>query len=175
MVERMSRADAAGQQRTSTKPTTMRRIFLLLALLALPSASAISKPVFVLVSGPGYRGAVNVCGASRRASLSCWQPSSAAIAQLEAALAAARSAPLRPNLQGLSFPLAEYRRQYLGVFRGKERIIFFSGYHKSTSTVTTGAWLRSIVTVNGGGGWYFRGLYRPRSRTFASLGINAPA
>jgi hypothetical protein len=72
------------------------------------------------------------------------------------------------------FPLPEYRRQYIGVLDGTKRSIVVTGYHRNQEVVTSGKWLRSVVSVNGGGGRFFHGTYSPRRHAFTFLSINAP-
>ena len=67
-----------------------------------------------------------------------------------------------------------YKRQYRGVIRGGRREIRILFYHEQTSVVQKGTWLRSIVSVAGGGDQFFQVTYQVQAKRFAGLRVNAP-
>lgn len=68
--------------------------------------------------------------------------------------------------------LSRYKRQYQPWRERGEKKIVIVGFHESK--VTDGGWLRHLLTVMGGGDYFFMASYSVRSGTITSIHVNGP-
>ncbi len=126
----------------------------------------------IRLAGPTYDG---VTFSMESADL--WTPTSADVREAESLLSAYLLTPAAARvLRGTRIPaeLRDYKRQYWGLIRQKEREIFIHFYHQDTPVVRTGKWLLTTVSVAGGGDQYFHVVYDVQRKTFRDLRVNAP-
>ena len=150
-------------------------LFVLLAtvLLAAVPAPTPAPPVGARVSGPGYDGLI--ISPLPDQPYQGWQPTPDQIKELETALPPYVSGKLRRwRVQSLPKPLTEFKRQYWGFYSNKTFYIDVHFYHRSTELVRTGQWLRSMVSVSGGGYLFYKARYDASHHVFTSFMPNAP-
>ncbi len=99
-----------------------------------------------------------------------WTPSDSDIRALEAALPVflAKSWPAD---RGRLDDLVKYRRQYFGLSRDSQRVIFVNAFCGSFAE-TTPDWQEHFVFVFDGGGCFFQVYYDPSKKEFHGLRVN---
>lgn len=159
------------------------RVILLAFGILLPAVGG-QLPSMIRTAGPGYDGVI----ISPEAQLASdrdiwlrqrrnWTPTDAQVRELEAQLRVyIKSRDAASALQRSRIPseLSRYKRQYWGTGNGRKREIRIRFYHEDSPSVRGGAWLADILTIKGGGDWYFRLTYRVEERRFLQLAVNGP-
>ena len=101
-----------------------------------------------------------------------WTPSDAEVAQLETDLLPflrqAQNPWLRPD-PPIWERAPEYKRQYLGVIEGGERVIYANFFCRIDEGIE---WAREFVLVMDGGDCYFQVTYHPQSGEFSDFSVN---
>lgn len=155
---------------------------LLVLCVALLESAAVQTRLPIRTAGPGYDGAIvgrdsPSGGRGSRKAPKEWTPTEHDVREAErllpAYLASREAAPRLRNTH-IAAQLSRYKRQYWGETEGSQRLIRILFYHEDTSVVQNGAWLRTAVSVAGGGDRYFQVTYEMDGTCFRNLWVNAP-
>jgi len=155
---------------------------ILVFAVAFASVGAAQARPPVRTTGPGYDGAIVERGAhpggrnSVNAALG-WTPTENDVREAEKLLPTYLVSPeaaLKLRHTRIASQLGRYKRQYWGERNGSRRLIRLLFYHEETPVVQKGAWLRTAVSVSGGGDRYFRVTYEMDRKRFTNLWVNTP-
>ena len=146
------------------------RFALALALGLVGGSLAAQTSALTRTSGLGYDGAiVQSSPQSGDGSAVSWTPTENDVREAERLLPPYLDTPAalsRLRYTSIRSQLSRYKRQYWGTSDGNRRFIRIHFFHEETPIVQKGGWLKSAVSVMGGGDRYFRIKYE--------LGRNGP-
>jgi len=152
-----------------------RSPLIVVVAVVVDSLAAQTAPL-IRTMGSGYDGAI-----IRQDSLSPdrrrWTPTENEVRDLETLLPTYFDSPAalsKLRYTSIRSQLSHYKRQYWGESRGNRRIIRVHFFHEETPVVQKGGWLKSAVSVMGGGDRYFRITYDLDRKQFSELWVNAP-
>ncbi len=107
-----------------------------------------------------------------------WMPTPAEVAVADAAVMRALAAvsPDSASPDTGSYQPRAYRRQYAGLVRGGERILYVNGIAVAAAMAQddTSAWRRRASVACDGGGMFFGAEYDPATRRVGALHFNGP-
>jgi hypothetical protein len=158
-----------------------RGVKLLTIVLAAPmlvvGSLAAQTPPLIRTSGLGYDGAIVQRTQTRDRIGISWTPTADLVREAETLLpkyleSSAAASKLRNT--AIRSQLALYKRQYWGLSSGNRRVMQIHFFHEKTPVVQEGRWLKSVVSVMGGGDRYFHVTYESERRSFTGLWVNAP-
>lgn len=155
---------------------------LLVLCVALLESVAAQTRLPIRTAGPGYDGAIierdsPSGGRGSRKAPKEWTPTEQDVREAERLLPAylaSREAATRLRNTRIAAQLSRYKRQYWGEMQGSQRLIRIVFYHEDTSVVQKGGWLRTAISVAGGGDRYFQVSYEMDRKRFRNLWVNAP-
>jgi len=155
----------------------MKLSVILLATLLVVSGLAAQTPPLIRTSGPGYDGAIVQRTQTRDRIGISWTPTATLVREAETLLPIyldSSAAASRLRYTAIRSQLAQYKRQYWGLSSGNRRVMQIHFFHQETPVVQKGRWLKSVVSVMGGGDRYFHVTYESERRSFTGLWVNAP-
>jgi hypothetical protein len=152
------------------------RLPFIVAFAVVVDTLAAQTPPLIRTMGSGYDGAIvreEALSPDRRR----WTPTEDNVRELETLLPTYLDSPAalsKLRYTSIRSQLSHYKRQYWGESSGTRRIIRVHFFHEETPIVQKGGWLKSAVSVMGGGDRYLRITYDLDKKQFSELWINAP-
>ena len=145
------------------------RLAVVAPAILVAAAPLAAQQILARVTTPSYDGVV-VDAPYERAG---WNPSSKDIASFEKDLCAAIAKSEYGKNSRIYRELAHYKRQYFGLLdeRGHRELHAFL-MHEQSDVVTKGMWLKSFVSVMGGGDNFFHATRKPDGSF--EIQVNAP-